>query len=119
VKDNTFIDVTQDHSLFDNEQNEIKPTEITDNTVLEENKNDIYTSFNKGVSGYGKHKHVLMANMLLKKTLDRVPHLVLNDCIEYKKIFLDTVGDRITIENGYSKTAVAGVNYLKQSVKKH
>lgn len=115
-KNNTFIDVTQDHSLFDSNQNEIKPTEITKNTVLEENKNDIYTSFNKGVSGYGKHKHVLMANMLLNKTLDRVPHLVLNDCIEYKRIFLDTVGDRITIENGYSKTAVAGVNFLKKCI---
>ena len=115
-KDNTFIDVTQDHSLFDSEENKIKPIEITDNTVLEENKNDIYSSFNKGVSGYGKHKHVLMANMLLNKTLDRVPHLVLNDCIEYKKIFLDAVGDRISIENGYSKTAVAGVNYLKKCI---
>lgn len=115
-KDNTFIDVTQDHSLFDCNQNEIKPTDINDDTVLEENKNDIYTSFNKGVSGYGKHKHVSMANMLLKKTLDRVPHIVLNDCVEYKKIFLDTVGDKITIENGYSKTAVAGINFLKKCI---
>lgn len=115
-KDNTFIDVTQDHSLFDCNQNEIKPTDINDDTVLEENKNDIYASFNKGVSGYGKHKHVLMADMLLKKTLDRVPHIVLNDCVEYKKIFLNIVGDKITIENGYSKTAVAGVNFLKKCI---
>lgn len=115
-KDNTFIDVTQDHSLFDCSQNEIKPTDINEDTVLEENKNDIYTSFNKGVSGYGKHKHVLMANMLLKKTIDRVPHIVLNDCAEYKKIFLNTVGDKITIENGYSKTAVAGINFLKKCI---
>jgi hypothetical protein len=115
-KDNTFIDVTQDHSLFDCNQNEIKPTDINEDTVLEENKNDIYTSFNKGVSGYGKHKHVLMANMLLKKTIDRVPHIVLNDCVEYKKIFLNTVGDKITIENGYSKTAVAGINFIKKCI---
>ena len=115
-KDNTFIDVTQDHSLFDCNQNEIKPTDINEDTVLEENKNDIYTSFNKGVSGYGKHKHVLMANMLLKKTINRVPHIVLNDCVEYKKIFLNTVGDKITIENGYSKTAVAGINFIKKCI---
>ena len=54
--------------------------------------------------------------MLLKKTIDRVPHIVLNDCVEYKKIFLNTVGDKITIENGYSKTAVAGINFLKKCI---
>ena len=102
--------------MFDCNQNEIKPTDINEDTVLKKNKNDIYTSFNKGVSGYGKHKHVLMANMLLKKTIDRVPHIVLNDCVEYKKIFLNTVGDKITIEHGYSKTAVAGINFLKKCI---
>ena len=82
------------------------------------NTNDIYNYFNN-ISYNNDTEKVdfnILARMFKIKSIDRVPLIHLNGTIEVKKQFLDIVGDRITLENGYSKTAVAGVNYIKKCV---
>lgn len=112
------VDVTEDHSLFNENKKEIKPIEIKDDTKFEMNTNDIYNDFNN-ISYNNDTEKVdfnILARMFKIKSIDRVPLIHLNGTIEVKKQFLDIVGDRITLENGYSKTAVAGVNYIKKCV---
>jgi len=109
------VDVTEDHSLFNDKQEKIKPTEITENTKLEYNKNDIYNGFNFTVP---KITHIIIySKLLLNKSINAIPTDILNAKIQYKQEFINAVGENISLENGYSKTAVAGIKYLKDCVK--
>jgi len=115
--DNGCVDVTEDHSLFDENKNAIKPTQITPKTRLEYNTHDIWSDFNKvTMQPYMARR---MAKMFITKVLNKVPPVVLNSSIEDKKSFIDVVKNNITLENGYSKTAVAGVNYLKKCIERN
>ena len=122
VEDNGLcVDVTEDHSLFDGDKKEIKPTQIKEETKLEINSNDIYSAFNNVEPQDFSQSvdFIILAKMYKNKNIiDRVPLCYLNGSIELKKKFLDIVGDGITLENGYTKTAVAGVNYIRKCVKK-
>lgn len=122
IEDNGLcVDVTEDHSLFDENKKEIKPVEIKEETKLEINSNDIYSAFNTVESqdfSQSVDFNILAKMFKNKNIIDRVPLCYLNGSIELKKKFLDIVGDGITLENGYTKTAVAGVNYVKKCVNK-
>lgn len=108
------VDMTEDHSLFDENQNKIKPSQITKNTKLEYNKHDIWSDFNN--ASLTEQEVRQMANFTIKKVVDRVPKIILNSTINCKELFLSIIKDNITFENGYSKSAVAGVLYLRKCV---
>jgi hypothetical protein len=108
--DNLIVDVTQDHSLFDQDKKEIKPTEITEDTKLE--------YYNENMVGISKTKPSIefvmrSAKALTNGEIDRVPIEVLNGSNGVKKLFVKTFstysGTNLT------KTALAGLNYLKKS----
>ena len=112
------IDVTEDHSLFNVNKEEIKPTQITQETKLEMNVNDIHHMFNTQVISTDD-KIELVCKMITKKHLNAIPVIFLNSTIDDKKKFLDIVSENITINNGYCKTVVAGINYIKKCVNLH
>lgn len=115
---NGFVEVTEDHSLFNKDKEEIKPTQIDKNTELESFTTNIYNSFNdKDLFDWPeKVDSNVLVKMLLNKSINYVPKYFLNGTISLKKEFLKMVGDNISIENGYSKTAIAGINFIKKCV---
>lgn len=115
--DNGFVEVTEDHSLFDSKENEIKPIDITENTHLECNKNDIYKDFN--FIELNELKIKILSNLVINKTIDKIPKEILNSTIECKKNFIELINDGLKIENGYSKSIVAGYNYIMKCVKRN
>lgn len=111
--ENGYAEVTEDHSIFNENQEKIKPSEINGDTKLEyyskvvdfsvaniEIKDSLYKKFAKKVCD-GK--------------MDKIPPIILNSSNDVKKKFYD-----LLIENGYTnegktKSCIAGVNFLVAS----
>ena len=106
------VTVTEDHSLFNDKQEKIKPSEINEGTKLEYY---VGTIDHEGTDPSIKHVGI-MAKMLLNGTIDRVPVEILN---MYKKqrigVFLDILKD--FDRSKASKTCIAGLQYLERKLK--
>lgn len=110
---NVSVDVTKDHSLFDENQNEIKPEQITKDTKLEYYNGESIFTFNTVVV---PDKTILDIVMDLKfNGLKEIPDEMLNATIECKEKFIDYINiNRVNVNlNNYNKTVVAGVSYIK------
>ena len=111
---NMSVTVTEDHSLFDDKKNKIKPSEISTDTKLE-----YYTD--KFWYGEGSHKVnnsviTTTARMLKRGTLDRVPMFLFNDVSsDYIKMFLNEL--KGWDYSNTSKTCQAGIQFLKRKNK--
>lgn len=117
VEDNDMsVDCTKDHSLFNDKQEEIKPTEINEDTKLEYYKGEtIYTDFNTQCVNENYIKFI--ANTVKNGICTELPVTILNLDIKCKKIFLSYL-DGIDINiNTHTKTLVAGIQYLQNCVK--
>lgn len=105
------IDVTEDHSLFNDKQEEIKPTQITFDTKLEYYTNDVTTDNNITLPfDFIEQDSTMVAN----GTLDRVPVYYFNCdkeiADEFYSKFMQKSQENIT----YSKTCIAGLQYIKK-----
>ena len=110
ISDNTnklSVDVTEDHSLFDENKNEIKPSEIRKNTKLEYYSNDL--NFNN-INISDKIIEV-SAKLLANGSLDRVPCNILNSTKENANLFLK-IFNKINKNTNLSKTCQAGLLFL-------
>ena len=111
------IDVTEDHSLFNAEQEKIKPSEIGVKTELEyyntEIKPDSYRRYFANMSPFAKQ----WAEKVAEGSLDRVPVEVLNYPTVYQKVFYETFMEKYRDDVEYSKTCIAGLQYLKKQIK--
>ena len=108
------IEITEDHSLFNAECKKIKPSEITEDTSLEYfNKPIIGDDWTIQATTIGLMKD---AHALANGEIDRVPISVLN-CYNKKtqKIFYHTFITRHREDIEYSKTCLAGLQYIKHS----
>ena len=108
---NTKVEVTEDHSLFNSNKIKIKPTEITNSTKLEYNKNSI--EFNTLI--LNKNRINIIINLIKNKIIDRIPVEILNSSVENKIYFLNKVKD-INMTN---KTLLAGIQYIKKCINKN
>lgn len=110
---NMSVTVTEDHSLFNDKQEKIKPNDISSETKLE-----YYT--NKFWYGEGSHKVnekviISTAKMLKNGTLDRVPIFLFNDVgLDCIKIFLKEIEGWDYSKT--SKTCQAGIMFLKNKM---
>ena len=110
---NMSVTVTEDHSLFNDKQEKIKPSEINSTTKLE--------YYNKGIKTdtdfrwLTKQRARTMAKMILDGTIDRVSIALLNtndmDCV---KAFLDEFG-HMPLDT-FTKTCQAGIQFLKRKI---
>lgn len=110
--ENMTIDVTEDHSLFNSEQEKIKPNEIDKNTKLEY---------------YNKHLQTVSYNITDKKKLEnyakvvarsglKIPKRIINANKETREIFVNYLNKYLTKEvniQNFSKTFVAGYNFIQ------
>ena len=112
VKDGiTEVDVTEDHSLFNENKKKIKPSEINEDTKLEYYDKPIEIKSDRlmKVTSYTIEK---TAKFIQNGNIDRVPIFLLNTPnIENVKEFLQYF-DGINISK-YTKTCRAGIQFLK------
>lgn len=110
------IEVTEDHSLFNAEQEKIKPSEIGVKTELEyyntEIKPDGYRRYFANMSPFAKQ----WAEKVAEGSLDRVPVEVLNYPPVYQKAFYETFMEKYRDDVEYSKTCLAGLQYIKRQM---
>ena len=105
------VDVTEDHSLFDENKMKIKPSEVSEDTKLEYHIHNITDTTRYKLT---EQMCITLAKMVLNGTIDRVPLSILNAPKECKEIFLKT------FEMGYTnqklnKTCQAGILFLKNN----
>lgn len=107
------IEVTEDHSLFDISKNKLNPKNITENTELE-----YYTDEVKGrgvclLDGdYTRRMAINLANGVLSK----IPSPFLNTTYYQMQLFYDTFMQNYRNDIEYSKTCIAGLQYLKKHI---
>ena len=109
------IEVTEDHSLFDSKQAKIKPSEINETTELEYYLNPVNGDLNTK-----KYKNdnltFKFAEMVATGKYDRVPWFILNGSKEDMKIFYDNFMNQHKDDFKYSKTCIAGLQYIKKMI---
>ena len=115
--DETMVEVTEDHSLFDSEQNKIKPSEITAKTKLEyyDNK-QIFVDFNNVNVTDATIRYVAAYINNHKTKISRIPVAILNANIEAKRKFLDALDGSRFNRQYCTKTALAGIQYIQNCV---
>ena len=109
------IEVTEDHSLFNSKQEKIKPSEINEDTELEyyvNLENHLYKDDMIGDEWIGDK-----AKQLADGVIDRVPISILNgwdyEAYRFYTFFMRFQRDDVQ----YSKTCLAGLQYLKRHIK--
>lgn len=114
----TLVDVTEDHSLFNDRQEKIKPTEIDENTKLEYYYGDIIGNNELGEKYTCDFSEI---GEFVAKQMDGykyIPYFVYNSTPDkmrkFYNSFMENYGDDIT----YSKTVIAGLQYIKKMLKK-
>lgn len=128
------IEVTEDHSLFNDKQEKIKPSEINEETELEYYNGKIGSIdsagkqfgtelFHKMITEedpnhyYNLGKHLAENEKYENYPTDRVPVDVLNSCHEARKDFYRGFMENYRDDMLYSKTCLAGLQFLKKTVK--
>lgn len=111
------IEVTEDHSLFDENKVKIKPSEINDNTKLEYYNPSINEINGIGYSIYSAYYMIEdLAKKLANGVIDRVPTAILNSDLEQMKYFYGVFIENNRADIEYSKTAIAGLQFLKSKI---
>ena len=112
---NARIEVTEDHSLFNSKQEKIKPSEINEDTELEyyaNLENHLYKDDMIGDEWIGDK-----AKQLADGVIDRVPISILNGR-DYEAYWFYTFFMRLQRDDvQYSKTCLAGLQYIKKQIK--
>lgn len=103
------VTVTEDHSLFSNKREKIKPSEIKEGTKLEYYKGEIKGDKTVSVTD---EKAKEWADKLLSGKIDRIPIDILNSDKATSEVFLRHI-EGINYQK-LSKTCVAGILYLKR-----
>ena len=106
---NMSVTVTEDHSLFNDKQEKIKPSEINEQTKLEYYSKQIDTD--RDFRWLTKQRARIMAKKILDGTVDRVSVALLNtDDISCIEAFLDEF--KYMPLGTFSKTCQAGIQFL-------
>lgn len=108
----TSIEVTEDHSLFNDKQEKIKPSEIDENTKLEYYREKILPDCNLDcIKTIAKSLGKQVAE---NDTFDRVPIGILNSNKSTMKAFYYSFMKNYREDIEYSKTCLAGLQYIKR-----
>lgn len=116
VKDgNAVINVTEDHSLFNNDKIKIKPSEINDNTRLEYYDKKINID-SMSINQLTIKEITIISSLIKKNIIDRIPIQLLNEKNINNIIYFMKIIDGVDFEKK-SKTFKAGILFLKNRIK--
>lgn len=108
------VDVTEDHSLFNDNQEKIKPSEINENTKLEYFNNTELLYNVSDTLRIGKYDIPNIIKCINNGSLTRIPCIIFNmgkDIMrQFYTEFINNSRDDIT----YNKTIIAGLQYIKK-----
>ena len=108
---NMSVTVTEDHSLFNANQQKIKPSDVDDSTKFEYYTKPIETNVN--FRWLTEKRAKMMAKMIKDGTIDRVSIALLNtNNLSIVKAFLNEWGEMPL--DTFSKTCQAGILFLKR-----
>ena len=116
VSDETgmMVDVTEDHSLFNENKQEIKPTDISEDTNLEYFSTEI-----KGTHDYDLKRYFV--DMITKEVAcgikDRFPAYFLNFKLHYYPYIMKIWNEFYQPDRDYSKTALAQIMFMNSKIK--
>ena len=115
---NMSIDVTEDHSLFNDKQEKIKPSEINENTKLEYFNNTELLYNVSDTLKIGKYDVPNIIKCINNGSLTRIPCIIFNmgkDIMGefYREFMLNYKEDIV-----YNKTIIAGLQYIKKMLSK-
>ena len=116
-EDGSYVDVTQDHSLFTEYKIEIKPTDIKPETKLETSSYDIEPNIDLSQTRYTPHMIENGAISLALGKVDRVHVWAINFPKDKMKQYYDTFILNYRDDIEYSKTCLAGLKYLKSKIR--
>lgn len=105
---NLLVDITQDHSLFDYNQNKIKPSEISANTILEFFDRKNFNSSNLHCTNDYIKESLLKFQL---NEIDRIPLMILNGDAEVKTKFINN----FKMPLHPSKVLLAGLIFLDKN----
>lgn len=108
-----FVEVTEDHSLFDSNKEKIKPSEINEGTNLEYFNDKIEIPNIRYMESQGNYIYET-AISLAKGEIDRVPQKVLNYSKTYKQLFYKIFMENYDETVKFSKTCLAGLQFIKK-----
>lgn len=109
------VEVTEDHSLFNSKQEKIKPIEINENTELEYYNNKIVIENEIPTLEFvAKDVAIKVAN----GQYDRIPVGILNSNKSRMKIFYYTFMENYKENINYTKTCLAGLQFIKKCLGK-
>ena len=107
MTNDSCIEVTEDHSLYDSNRKEIKPSSINNETQLEYYSNEI-----KGNIIFVDDKFIkLSANMFNNGKFDRFDYKLLNMNIDKTKYLLSLIK-----AEPQTKVAMAQIQYLNNKI---
>lgn len=118
--ENGYVDVTEDHSLFNDKQEKIKPSEINENTKLE---------YYNGIIDNDDAKNLILLNngtefkywgkIVAKRegNCNKIPSFVYNFGVEGMKEFYNSFMEHQDNNITYSKTILAGLLYIRKKIK--
>lgn len=111
---NMKVNVTEDHSLFNDKMNKIKPSEISDDTKLEYNTNDIkpINIINSDIN------FTILGEVIAINGSSIIPRIVYNTTLSNMKKFYDGFMAQYRDDKEYSKTVIAGLQYIKNMLNK-
>ena len=111
---NMKVNVTEDHSLFNDKMNKIKPSEISDDTKLEYNTNDIkpLNIINSDIN------FTILGEVIAINGSSIIPRIVYNTTLSNMKKFYDGFMAQYRDDKEYSKTVIAGLQYIKNMLNK-
>lgn len=113
---NTIVDVTEDHSLFNDKQEKIKPSEINENTKLEYFNNMELLYNVSDTLRIGKYDISNIIKCINNGSLTRIPCIIFNmgkDIMgEFYREFMLNYREDIV----YNKTIIAGLQYIRNKI---
>lgn len=106
------VTVTEDHSLFNNDKQKIKPSEINCETKLEYYNGTVVNDDDR--ISLDEEKIKLIAKMVCSGRLNRIPISILNGTKETMACFIENMND--FDEHSVSKTCLAGYLYVRKII---
>lgn len=107
------VEVTEDHSLFNSDKVKIKPSEINESTKLEYYEGEI-KGLNQKRFPYDDWKQIGID--VANNPEGKINCVVFNTTKENMKIFYDSFMENYKEGVAYSKTIVAGLQYVKKMI---
>lgn len=110
------VDVTEDHSLFNEKQEKIKPSDINENTKLEYfNNNELLCNISDTLK-IGKYDIPNIVKCINNGSLDRIPCIIFNMGKDIMKQFYSEFINNSKDDITYNKTIIAGLQYIRKTI---